>query len=109
MDEYVVIPRNIRVKEIMAYGLSGKQVLYLGIGVGASIVIWSITGVPLDVKMALSVLSISTSLFLSLAKIHGQDLDRYVVNSIKYPLRQKQFGGDSIEEKRMVIRIRYNI
>jgi Ca2+/Na+ antiporter len=104
MEEYVVIPRNIKVKEIVAYNLNGKQILYLLIGVGGSLILWSL-GIPIDFKIAGSVAMISASLFLSLAKAHGQDLDKYIANSIMYPLRTKEWGGENA--KKCVLNIRY--
>jgi hypothetical protein len=105
MDEYVVIPRNIKVKEVVAYGLSGKQMIYLIVGIGGSMAIW-MCGIPIDVKMAGSVITISASLVMSIAKVHGQELDKYLLNSIKYPLRQKEFGGES-NAKAPACNIRY--
>lgn len=116
MEQYV-IPRNIKIRETVAYGLSGKQILYLTVGLGSSIAIWSITGIPLvgvPEKIAGSILTVAGSLSLSLAKRHGQELDKYLWNSIKYPIRAKEFEGgisygDSSAKKPFVVTIRYNI
>jgi hypothetical protein len=106
-EEYVTIPRNIKVKEIISYGLSGKQLVYLAFGIGKGVLIW-MTALPVDVKIAGSVIAITISLALSLAKAHGQDLDKYILNSIKYPMRQKEFGGES-NAKKVSCNIRYNL
>jgi hypothetical protein len=106
-EEYVTIPRNIRVKEIVTHGLNGKQVIYLTLSIGGAILIWSL-GIPIDLKIAGSIASVSASLFLSLAKAHGQELDRYIVNSIKYQVRQKEWGGENAK-KTPVCNIRFNL
>jgi hypothetical protein len=104
-EEYVVIPRNIKVREMVAYGLNGKQMIYLGLSVCGTMFLWSL-GIPLDMKLAGSVLCISAALFLSLAKAHGQELDKFIMNSIKYPFRQKEFGGES-NAKAPIVNVRY--
>lgn len=104
-EEYVTIPRNIRIREIVAYGLNGKQLMYLGVSLCGTMLLWSL-GIPLDLKMIGSVACISAALFLSLAKVHGQDLDRYILNCIKYPFRQKEFGGD-LSDKKTTVNLRY--
>jgi hypothetical protein len=104
-EDFVVIPRNIKVKEMVAYGLNGKQIIYLGISLCGTMALWSL-GIPIDLKMAGSVICISAALFLSLAKAHGQELDRYIFNCIKYPFRQKEFGGES-NAKEVTINVRY--
>jgi hypothetical protein len=106
MEEYVIIPRNIKVKEVIAYNLNGKQIIYLLVGIGGSLFLWTL-GIPIDPKIAGSIACISASLFLSLAKAHGQELDKYIVNSIKYPLRTKEWSEENA--KKPVLRIRYNL
>jgi hypothetical protein len=106
MEECVTIPRNIKVKEAFIYNLNGKQILYLAVGIGGSLALWSL-GIPIDFKMIGSIVCVSASLFLSLAKAHGQELDTYLLNSIKYPVRNKEWGGDNA--KRFTYSIRYNL
>jgi hypothetical protein len=110
MDETVRIPRNIKVREGVIYGLNGKQALYLAMGIGGAVASFSIgSEFPVDMKIAGSVASVSGSLFFALGKAHGQDLDRYVWNSARYPFRKKEYGGDGvdIQETQPVINIRY--
>jgi hypothetical protein len=118
MHNDYVIPRNINVKETVAYGLSGKQIAYLVIGLGGAVAIWSITGIPLigvTEKAVASLAVIVGSIGFSVAKVHGQNLDRYVVNSIKYPMRNKEFeggvgvGGETNTKRPLVCSIRYNL
>lgn len=106
MEENVLIPRNIKTKEIVAYRFNSKQVFYLLIGIGGSVAVWSL-GLPLDAKMIGTVISISASLFLSLAKVHGQELDTFIKNSIAFPMRTKEWSEDNA--KAPVCRIRFNI
>lgn len=112
-EQYIVY-RNIKVKEGVALGLNSKQVLYVMIGIGGTLVLWSLgTPLPMDAKLIGSVISMSTGLFVALGKVYGQDVDRYILNSIRYPVRQKKFGGVSNEntDKKTgpVIKIRYNL
>lgn len=113
MENYV-IPRNIKVKETIGFGLNGKQIIYLAVGIaGAGGVI--ATGLPILLKIGGIAYCIMGSLALSLAKAHGQELDRYVFESIRYPLRAKEFEGGlqyaSNEESKKppVVRLRYNL
>lgn len=99
------IPRGIKVRETIAYGLNGKQLIYLAFGIGGAVGIISLP-IPIDLKIAGSVLSSVGSIFLSIAKVHGQDLDRYALNSIKYPLRQKEWSNNE-EEEESTIKIRF--
>lgn len=87
------IPRGIKVREIVAYGLNGKQMIYLasGLGLGGSILALPI---PLEFKIASSIVAVVSSVLLSLAKRHGQDLDKYVWNTIVFPMRQKEWIED---------------
>jgi hypothetical protein len=95
--EHYTIPRGIKVRETVAYGLNGKQIIYLAFGVGGAIGVASLP-LPIDLKIAGGILSALGSLLLSLAKRHGQELDKYVWNTIKYPLREKEWNN--IEEKK---------
>jgi hypothetical protein len=92
------IPRRIKVREIVAYGLNGKQMIYLACGLGAGGGILALP-LPLEVKIAGSIMTTVGSIFLSLAKRHGQDLDKYVWNTVVYPLRQKEWNDDVQTEK----------
>lgn len=100
MEELLfTIPRDIKVKEIVAYGLNGKQMLYLGVGMVGVVTTLTVGAfLPLDLKIVGCIFSVVGSLCLTLIKIHGQELDRYLWNSIKYPLRQREFGGDTFEK-----------
>jgi hypothetical protein len=101
-----VIPRGIKVKETVAYGMSGKQILYLASGLSTGISLFSLL-LPLEVKIAGTILSIVGSLALSLAKRHGQELDKYIWNSVKYPIRNKEWS-DTDEKKEAPIAIRFH-
>lgn len=103
--EQYTIPRNIKVREGLIHGLNGKQVIYIGVGLGLSLAVCA-TGLPIDVKIAASAISVSGGLLLSMKKIHGQEIDKYIVNSVKYPLRRKEFGGED-NEKTVVCHLRY--
>jgi hypothetical protein len=108
--ERYLIPRNIKVKEVVAYGLNGKQVLYLIAGIGGSILLWS-AGIPtfgIAEKLAGSAICIGGGLSLSLAKVQGQELDRYLANTVRYPLRSKEFEGGK-EGAKVIYTIRYNL
>lgn len=110
MEQYI-IPRNIMVKETIAYGLNGKQMLYIAVGLGGSAILWT-AGIPyfgVIEKIVGSIFCMAGGLVLSVAKAHGQDLDSYLLNSIKYPLRTKEFEGGSVSDKTKspVLYIRY--
>lgn len=114
MIEKYTIPRNIKVKETIAFGLSGKQVVYLSIGLVAAGGIIA-TGLPAFLKIGAIGNCIVASLALSLAKAHGQDLDKYIYESMKYPLRAKEFEGglqyvsDEKPKKPLVVNVRFNL
>jgi hypothetical protein len=101
MERYT-IPRGIKVRETVAYGLNGKQIIYLAFGVGGAIGMFSLP-LPIDLKIAGSVLSALCSLMLSLAKRHGQELDKYVFETMKYPFRQKEWNNNVEEKPKSVI------
>lgn len=105
-----VIPRNIKVKETIGYGLNGKQMLFVGLGILGAVSV-SVIAMPLDLRIASGIFSIGSGLAVSTAKMHGQDIDKYIVNSIKYPLRKKTFhqGEDTNVQKETIVRIRYNL
>lgn len=105
MESYT-IPRGIKIKEVVAYGLNGKQIIYLAFGVLGGIGVFSLP-IPIDLKIAGGILSSVSSIVLSLAKRHGQDLDKYVLNTALYPLRQKEWNNNE-EEKPSTIRIVYH-
>lgn len=96
MERYT-IPRGIKIRETVAYGLNGKQIIYLGFGLGGAIGVFNLP-LPLDLKIAGGILSALISLVISITKRHGQELDSYVWNTIKYPLRGKEWNND-VEEK----------
>lgn len=102
MNNYV-IPRGIKVRETVAYGMNGKQLIYLSIGFSGSLGFYALP-LPLEVKIAGAILSVVGSLALSLAKRHGQDLDSYVLNSMKYPIRNKEWSEASEKAKPITIR-----
>ncbi|HLI46961.1 MAG TPA: PrgI family protein [Geobacterales bacterium] len=104
METYT-IPRGIKTKEIVAYGLSSKQIIYLGFGIGAGLSFFTLS-IPIDLKIAGSVISAITSLMLSLAKRHGQELDKYIGNFILYNIRQKEW--ENSVEKESSIRINFH-
>lgn len=105
MERYT-IPRGIKVKEAIVYGLNGKQIIYLAFGVGGALGVFALP-LPIDLKIAGGILSAISSLILSLTKRHGQELDQYVWNTIKYPIRQKEWNND-VEEKPKSIIINYH-
>lgn len=112
MEQYV-IPRNIMVKETIAYGLNGKQMLYIAVGLGGSAILWT-AGIPFFgfiEKVVGSLFCMAGGLALSVAKAYGQELDSYVFNSIKYPLRTKEFEGGKTDDKTKapVCHIRYSL
>jgi hypothetical protein len=105
MERYT-IPRGIKVKETVVYGLNGKQIIYLAFGIGGAIGVASLP-LPVDLKIAGAILSTISSLILSLTKRHGQELDKYIFNTIKYPLRGKEWNNN-VEEKPKSIVINYH-
>lgn len=110
MEDYIV-PRNINVKEGVFANLNAKQVLYIIIGGAAGVGLWHVTaGIDTAVRIASSIFSVGGAVMFSIYKVEGQTLDRYVGNMIKYPLRQKTFGGDvnaTAQKKEPTVRIRY--
>lgn len=104
-----VIPRDIKVKEVMAYGLNGKQMLYLLCGIGGAVGIATLAhGLPIQYPIASSIICFGSSLIVSTSKVHGQDVDKYIANSVKYPIRQKQFGGNANAiQKEPTVNLRY--
>jgi hypothetical protein len=100
------IPRGIKVRETVAYGLNGKQIIYLGFGLGGALGVFALP-LPIDLRIAGGILSVVSSILLSLMKRHGQELDKYVWNSIKYPFTQKEWNSDE-EEKPSTVTIRFN-
>lgn len=109
MESYI-IPRNIKVKEVFVQGLTGKQMLFLVLGAGGALLIWSAGApLPIDVKLAGTVMSLAGSLSLSLAKVNGQELDRYAINCVKYPMREKTFGGEEVEKGKIILNLKYTL
>jgi hypothetical protein len=100
------IPRGIKVRETVAYGLNGKQLIYLAFGVGGSIGVFALP-IPIDLRIAGGIMTSIGSVFLSLAKRHGQELDKYVWNTVKYPLRHKEWN-ENVETRPNPIVIRYH-
>jgi hypothetical protein len=96
MERYT-IPRGIKIRETVAYGLNGKQIIYLAFGLGGAVGVASLP-LPIDLKIAGGIVSAVGSVILSLAKRYGQELDKYVWNSVKFPLRQKEWNNH-VEEK----------
>jgi hypothetical protein len=113
MERYVV-PRNIKVREVVAHGLNGKQLAYILIGAGGSFVLWS-AGIPffgIAEKLAGTVVCMGAGLSLSLAKVNGQELDKYAYNTARYPFRAKEFEGgeaDVSTKKAVVCNVRFNL
>lgn len=104
--EIYTIPRGIKVRETVAYGLNGKQVIYLAFGIGGAIGAFALP-LPIDVRIAGGILSSVGSLILSLAKRHGQELDKYAWNTACYSLRQKEWNNNE-EEKPSTITINFH-
>lgn len=104
METYT-IPRGIKIREVVAYGLNGKQIIYLGFGAGAGLGFATLP-IPLELKIAGGIIVAVSSLLMSLAKRHGQELDKYVGNTITYKLRQKEWSN--VEEEESPIRINFN-
>jgi hypothetical protein len=105
METYT-IPRGIKVREVVAYGLNGKQIIYLGFGCGGGLGLFALP-LPLEVKIAGSIIVATSSLLLSLATRHGQELDKYVWNTITYQFRQKEWSIDVETEKENSIRVNF--
>jgi hypothetical protein len=105
METYTV-PRGIKIRETVAYGLNGKQIIYLAFGIGGALGICALP-LPFDLKIAGSILSSIASLFLSLAKRHGQELDKYVWNTVQYSVRNKELKNDVEEKPVHTIKINY--
>jgi hypothetical protein len=103
--ERITIPRGLKIRETVAYGLNGKQIIYLAFGIGGAVGICTLP-LPIDLKMAGSILSAIASLALSLAKRHGQELDKYALECIKYPLRQKEWSNVDESPKEITINFR---
>jgi hypothetical protein len=111
MEENYIIPRNIRVREEIGFGLNAKQVLYVVLGVGG-VVSTLATPLPLDLKIIGSILSIGSSLLFAIGRLYGQEADRYIYNSIKYPLRTKVYEekeGGLVVAQKTVNQVRINI
>lgn len=111
MEGYV-IPRNIKVKETIIYGLDKKQIIYIAIGLGGAVLFWT-SGIPflgIIEKAVGGIFCIAGGLAFSTAKAYGQDLDAYAINSVKYALRTKEFEGGSGNDnsKSPILHIRYN-
>lgn len=98
------IPRNLNIREVLAYGLTGKQLLYIGIGVGGAVASFA-SPLPVIIKFAGVSYSICTGLWVAVGKIHGQDVDRYMGNSIQYAARGKDYENDT-EKKEETVQIR---
>lgn len=105
METYT-IPRGIKVREVVAYGLNGKQIIYLGFGCGGGLGLFALP-LPLELKIAGSIIVATSSLLLSLAKRHGQELDSYVFNAITYQIRQKEWTMN-VETETTPIRINFH-
>lgn len=103
METYT-IPRGIKVREVVAYGLNGKQIIYLGFGAGAGLGVFTLP-LPLELKIAGGIIVAVSSLLLSLAKRHGQELDKYVGNCVAYQFRQKEWSN--VEKEESPIRINF--
>jgi hypothetical protein len=103
--ETYTIPRGIKIREVVAYGLNGKQIIYLGGGIGAGLGVFTLP-LPLEFKIAGGIIVAVSSLLLSLAKRHGQELDKYVVNTVAYQFRKKEWAKD--EQEKPSIRINFH-
>lgn len=107
MEKYI-IPRNIKIKESVVYGLNGKQIIYLSIGVAGGLSAYYFgASLPTHIRIAIALYSVASSLAFTLCRLHGQDLDRYTFNAVRYPLRTKEYGGEE-DGKKLVVNIRYS-
>jgi hypothetical protein len=104
METYT-IPRGIKIREVVAYGLNGKQIIYLGGGIGGALGVVTLP-IPLEFKIAGGVIVALSSLMLSLAKRHGQELDKYAFNTVGYYLRNKEWSVNTEEDKPIKITFR---
>lgn len=106
MDTQYLIPRDLRAKEGIAYGLTGKQILYIGAGLMAGLGAVGLP-IPIDLKIVTGVVSTTSGVIFSLARRHGQELDRYLLNSVRYQVRNKEWGV-SYEKDEIPIKIRFH-
>lgn len=100
------IPRNIKVREVVAFGLNVRQIIYIGTGLAGAIGSLALP-IPIDLRIVTGVISTTCGVAFSLSKCHGQDLDKYIFNSAVYPIRAKEWQ-DNVQQKENVIRIRFH-
>lgn len=103
------IPREIRINETVGYGLTGRQMMYGVLGIAGTILTLKFN-IGLEIRIVISILSIMISFMLSMAKKHGQHLDRYALNSVRYAMRDKNIAGgnEHVQESKPTIKININ-